>query len=510
MEASRAEVKQLPIPTRVGLLVLIVLLGFAWRFVGLAKESIWLDEVTSLIIARMDLRSEIAWAAADIHPPLYYFALHAWLPAGETEFSLRALSAAFGVLAIAILYAFGRELFGPQTPLLAALLLALSPLHIWYSQEARMYSMVATLSLFSSYFLLLALRRGQMRYWLGYILTAALALYTHYFALFVLLFQNVFAFYWLWRGNCAKDQWSKWLAAGLAIGVLFLPWLPIFYRQVVARGGGWVEKAIGKPSVRILFDTWLSFNIGPDGKLYPVLLRRLAYILFGAAGIIAFAELFWGFVSREAKRGFVNIYNAYREGLILCLLYSVFPLLTIWLLAQVTPMYALRYLSPFLPPYYLFVAYGIRAVKWSWIRVAVILSLVLILLVGNWNAWHTEQRDDWRGIAAYVLAQAQPGDVVLFSPRWNAKPFDYYARGRMAINMDLPIPVTIQAAKDVVSDISQHHTRVWLIWQHGHYSDPEGGVKQVLDQQFHLVEMRRFREMLDVLLYEVTANSAKG
>lgn len=507
MEASRAEVKQPPVPTRVTLTVLIVLLGFFWRFVGLGKESIWLDEATSLIIARMDLYSEVAWAAADIHPPLYYFALHGWLPAGETEFSLRALSAAFGVLAIVILYALGRELFGRRIGSLAAFFLALSPLHIWYSQEARMYSMVAAISLLSSYFLLLALRKGQIRYWLAYILTATLALYTHYFMLFVLLFQNLFAFYWLRQGNRAKDLWYKWLIAELAIFLLFLPWLPIFYRQVVARGGDWAEKTIGRPSTRLLFNTWLSFNIGPDGKLYPMLLRRLAYILFAVAGMIAVTKLFWDRKPTEAKGEVTTVYH---EGLILCLLYSAFPLLTIWLLAQITPMYALRYLSPFLSPYYLIIANGICALKQGWLRIAITLSLALILLLGNWNAWHIEQRDDWRGIAAYVLAQAQPGDVVLFSPRWNAKPFEYYAHGRVAINMDLPIPVAIGAAKDVVSNISQHHTRVWLIWQHGHYSDPEGTVKQVLDQQFHLVEMRRFRGTMDVLLYDLTISRAKG
>ncbi|MGB9880339.1 MAG: glycosyltransferase family 39 protein, partial [Anaerolineae bacterium] len=133
MGEGRIEATQLPVHVRTGLLALIVLVGFLWRFTGLGKESIWLDEATSLIIARMELRSEVAWAAADIHPPLYYFALHCWLPSGETEFSIRALSAMLGVLAIMILYTLGRELFGSRVGLLSALFLAMSPLHIWYS-----------------------------------------------------------------------------------------------------------------------------------------------------------------------------------------------------------------------------------------------------------------------------------------------------------------------------------------------------------------------------------------
>ncbi|MBC7260429.1 MAG: hypothetical protein H5T63_00320, partial [Chloroflexi bacterium] len=109
-----------------------------------------------------------------------------------------------------------------------------------------------------------------------------------------------------------------------------------------------------------------------------------------------------------------------------------------------------------------------------------------------------------------ILAEAQPGDVVLFSPRWNAKPFDYYAQGRVAINMDLPIPVTMQAAQEVVADIARHYTRVWLIWQRGHYSDPEGIVKQLLDREFQLVETLQFRNVLDLRLYDLKTVRTTG
>nr|MBC7244093.1 glycosyltransferase family 39 protein [Chloroflexota bacterium] len=507
MEECWTEVAQLPVHTKVGLFVLVVLVAFLWRFAGLGKESIWLDEATSLIIARMDLRSEVAWAAADIHPPLYYFALHFWLRAGETEFSIRALSAVLGVIAVAILYALGHELFGPRAGLLAALLLALSPLHIWCSQEARMYAMVATMSLWSSYLLLLALKKGQTRYWLGYVLVSAVAVYTHYFMLFVLLSHNLFALYWLWQNKSARGIWFRWLMAELAIFLLFLPWLPIFYRQASIRGVGWEDRYLRRPSIYALLSTWIYFNIGLDSRLYPLILRRLAYLLFGIPIVMAIVA---PFLERSEVNAEVGIIRARREGLMFGLLYTVMPLLTIWLLSQVTPIYAIRYLLPFLPPYYMIVAHGIHILGRNWLRFALVLCLVLILLVGNWNALRIEQRDDWRGISAYVLAQAHPGDVVLCSPRWNVKPFDYYARGQVAINMDLPIPVTMQAAEEVVADIAQRYTRVWLIWQRGHYSDPNGIVKQLLDSRFQLIEAREFRGMMDLMLYDLKAARAEG
>ncbi len=480
---------------RAGVLPLVVLVGSLLRFVGLGQESIWLDEATSIIIARMNPSSVIAWAAGDIHPPLYYMALHFWLHLGESEFAVRALSAVLGVLSIVVVYALASELFGRRVGLLSALLLAVSPLHVGYSQETRMYVMVTTCSLLASYLILVALRRERMRYWLGYVLVSMLALYTHYFALFVLLFQNLFILVWLLRHHGTKALWSRWLMAELAIMLLFLPWAPILYHQATTGGGGWVEKAVGRPSLRSLVDTWVYFSVGVDRLLYPALLRRAAYLLFGICVLFAVFRL------SSAQD---------REAVLFCVLYVSVPLLTVWLLSQAKPMYTIRYLLPFLPPYCILVAAGTERVKPDWLGVFVASLLIVVLLIGDWNAWRIERNPDWRGASAWVLGQAQPGDVVLFSPRWNEKPFDYYARGRVAINMDLPIPVTSSAAQAVVADIARNHRRVWLAWEQGHYSDPDGIAKQILDSQFPVVDAREFRGVGGLFLYALTPKSSRG
>jgi uncharacterized membrane protein len=480
------------------------------RFVSLGKESIWLDEATSIIIARMNLPSVVAWAAGDIHPPLYYLALHFWLRLGESEFAVRALSAVLGILTIGVAYALARELFDQRVGLLAALLLALSPLHVGYSQEARMYVMLTLWSLLASYLLLMALRRQRMRYWLGYVLTSVLALYTHYFALFVLLFQGLYGFYWLARNANSKEQWLRGLLAGMAIALLFLPWVPILYHQATTGGGGWVEKSVGRPSWRALADTWAAFSIGLDGQLYPALLRRGAYVLFGVCVLSALSALF-------ARRS-----GKVREGTLFCLMYVGVPLATVWLLSQFKPMYTVRYLLPFLPAYCILVAAGIerlgvlaalrgalgsRSVACGiWVRGGVTLALVLTMLYADWNAERVERNPDWRAASSFVVAETQPGDVVLFSPRWNYKPFDYYARGRLALDIDLPIPVTEGAARSVVDDVARRYQRVWLFWERGHYSDPEGVAKRVLESRFELVETREFHGIQSLFLYDLRAS----
>jgi mannosyltransferase len=491
-------------------LVPILAGGALLRFVGLGKESIWLDEATSLIIARMNLSSVVAWAAADVHPPLYYLALHWWLCLGETEFAIRALSAVLGVITLAVVYVLGRELFNARVGLLSAVLLAAAPLHVWYSQEARMYAMLTMLSLLAGYWMLVALRQAAQRrpkpygesrrYWIAYVFAAVLSLYTHYFALVALAFFNLFALYWLWRHP--SRAWRGWLAAQVVVVLLFLPWMPTLYRQVTTGGGGWVERAVGKPGVDALVDTWLYFSVGLDSQLYPAGLRRVAYLLFAACILTAVSRMLY----RGEDRGQSE---RMREGILFCLICGAAPVLTVWLLSQAKPMYSIRFLLPFLPPYCILIAVGIDGLPWKRVQLLVAMLLIVTLMVGNWSAWRVEQNPDWRGLAAYVLEHAQPSDVVLFSPRWNVKPFDYYNRGRVDVNMDLPIPVTEPSAQKVIADISQQYRRVWLVWQQGHYSDPDGIAKQILDSQYRLDVDRGFRGVDRVILYDLSGQSGR-
>jgi hypothetical protein len=323
-----------------------------------------------------------------------------------------------------------------------------------------------------------------------------LALYTHYFALFVLLLQNLFALYWLWRSG--SKLWRRWLLAQLVIALLFSPWLPVLYHQVSTGGGGWVERSVGRPSLYALVDTWLHFSIGLDRQFYPVWLRRVAYLLFAISNLAAILSVFPSSSGEARPRGHRD-----REGVLFCLAYVGLPLLTVWLLSQLKPMYSIRFLLVFLPPYYILVAKGIDSLRWDWARAAFALALTVSLLVGNWNAWRTEQNPDWRGLTSYILAQAQPGDTVLFSPRWNEKPFTYYSRGRIDVNTDLPTPVTMDAAQQVVEDIYQQHQRVWLVWTRGHYSDPDGIVKQILERRYGAAEERGFRGVDRLILYDL-------
>ena len=94
-------------------------------------------------------------AAGDIHPPLYYYLLHFWRGVfGSSEFALRSLSAVLGVLLVGLTFLIGRKAFSAGVGLLAAFVAAINPFQIYYSQEARMYMLLAVIGAAATFFLL--------------------------------------------------------------------------------------------------------------------------------------------------------------------------------------------------------------------------------------------------------------------------------------------------------------------------------------------------------------------
>ncbi len=133
---------------RLALITLILCLWLAGglRFYRLGAQSLWNDEGLSLGLAGRDVPTILRSAAADIHPPGYYLLLKVWHAfTGDSEFALRAFSALAGLVLVALLYRLGRVYFDRPGALAAAALGALNPFLVYYSQEARMYALAATL-----------------------------------------------------------------------------------------------------------------------------------------------------------------------------------------------------------------------------------------------------------------------------------------------------------------------------------------------------------------------------
>ena len=174
-------------------LVAITLLGGVLRFATLGRQSFWFDETTTARLIRLPLGSMLRTIPhIEATPPLFYVAAWLWARVfGFDEAGIRSLSALAGTVTVPVVYLGARQVATRRIGLVAAALTATSPLLVWYSQEARAYAFLALFSALSFLMFARALdrpSRGRVAAWAG---VCALALLSHYFAVFVVFPEAV-------------------------------------------------------------------------------------------------------------------------------------------------------------------------------------------------------------------------------------------------------------------------------------------------------------------------------
>ena len=198
----------------------LTLLAAVLRFATLGVQSYHHDEI---VTASRVLRDGFGHAMdavgfSESAPPLYYALAWVWTQAtGTGEFGLRSLSAVAGVATVPVAYLVGLELRGRRAGLMAAALVAVNPMLLWYSQEARAYALFALLSAVSLLYCVRSLRRGGRRDFVLWGVASALALATHYFAVFPIVAEAV----WLLRRRGRASLRGLWIVA--VAGLLLAP-----------------------------------------------------------------------------------------------------------------------------------------------------------------------------------------------------------------------------------------------------------------------------------------------
>jgi len=251
-------------------LALIFGVGASLRLYGLDFQSLWQDEGLQYYVATQNSIGELFQQTRSFHPPLSFIVNHLFLLLGDSDFLLRLPSALFGIASLPVLYVLARDLTSKKAAVFAVFVLALSPFHIWYSQEARMYSQLLFLSLLSSVLLLQALRRGEVTWWIYYVLVSAAGMYTHVFMGLTLAAQ------FLWVALYYRRHLLPIMASGFAVALLFLPWALLlpwvtgFARNVSTDGLTMGLASVGRARISwpvvpyTLFVYAAGFSLGPS------------------------------------------------------------------------------------------------------------------------------------------------------------------------------------------------------------------------------------------------------
>ena len=209
-----------------GLLVIVLLISFGLRVHRLGDKSVWWDEGYSTWLARQSFVEIAQGTSRDTHPPLYFWLLHLWREgSSDSEFGLRFLSASVGLLTVVVTYCLGRAVGNRLIGLLAALLVGISPFHIWWSQEVRMYAPAALLAALTLWAALRVWDRGRLVDWVLYVFFATAGLYTLYLNVLVLVIINLAWLWVFWRADHRLAVLVRWFSAQMVIVLLFAPWL---------------------------------------------------------------------------------------------------------------------------------------------------------------------------------------------------------------------------------------------------------------------------------------------
>jgi mannosyltransferase len=380
----------------------IVAAGALLRFYGLGARQLWLDELIQLLrfshatwSERLtDITTEVA--AVPLDYMVQYFFVSLW---GGSPFMARLHAAAFGVLSLPLAYLLARKFVSVQTALWSAALLAVYPLHLYYSQEARNYSLFLFLCLVSWLLFLRAIPAVRFRSWLPFILAASLCLYTNYFAVLVLLSQSCFL------GSLLAPSVRRCsplgldfpfkraclffgLSAAVTIG-LFLPWLAVTLAST----------RHDSPDIFLEAGLFLRIFKEYSGGSYP-----LSLLLFMCFGL--------GLWRSWARR---------QHALLSLLAFStVLPVLLVLTLDWYRGYYFAVRQVLFTAPFFLMgVAEGIAqkpgllVALSSWKARGWIGVLVLFLSLGTFSLHRRTEQADWVGLIGYLKRETTARDHIV-------------------------------------------------------------------------------------------------
>jgi len=184
-------------------LIIIMVIGAVLRFYRISFQSLWIDEGATYYYVLNDVFG-ILTQTEQTPPPFYIIEHYSYVLLGHSELSLRLPAALFGIASIPAIYFLGKEIHSKNVGLLAAVALALSPFHIWYSQTARPYAFMLFFFILFLIFFIRAYRSGGRKDWL---IAGILAAVTFYFHFYMILFIGLAAvFFLVWNKYVPSDR----------------------------------------------------------------------------------------------------------------------------------------------------------------------------------------------------------------------------------------------------------------------------------------------------------------
>lgn len=511
--------------------------------------SVWLADHSVVDMLQWIVR-------VDQHPPLYYLLLHLWIALkGDTPYHVRLLSVLFGTGTIPLIYLIGKRMSGAVVGLAAAVLLTLSPFNIRFAQEARMYTLLTFNAAAAIYALVRLLTdpravrpigsqfrdylrtwrtarlvepdragdlsgkvesRGQTggrawisrhRWlpiqaietdlaWVAFIVFSAATMLSHNTAVLFPLATNIFVlglilYQKVERAGSvpafqAPSFWN-WVKAQVGIGILWSPWIVPFVRQ--ASG--------------VYQEFWLP---NPTWETVVQALKSLLNASTPTPAGTGQTPMIWVLYALAVGLGVLHYRKKLSQLLFLVALFAV-PFLGELIVSIWRPVFYARTLIWTTIPLLLVLAAGIAHLRYRFLMIAALAMFSALSLFSAADYFRFMQKEDWSTPAGYIANFAEEDDLVLFNATWVQIPFDYYFEpyedlydiqvDKRGVPVDMFDSGTLEP-KMTESDIPRlmalvnARDRVWLVYSHNWYTDPEGLIPQTLASEMELTRQRDY------------------
>jgi mannosyltransferase len=377
-----------------GAMILLLLVAAGLRFYHLDYQSFWVDEISSMNGSDPDR----SWAGVIEYchydqPPAYFLLMHAWFKLFPfNDFSGRVPATLLGLAGIVAMFFFGKEVNGSRTGLIAAIITTFSYIHIYFSQEARFYTLLFLATALSYLFFIRSTKLNSVRDFAFYVIFTSLTIYTHYFGLVVFATQGILFCLLLACYGSSRKFIYRAVASAIAVAVSIIPWMPVFFSDIQIQ----------------------EFWIQMEPFYFPI---RYFYVYFkDAVSCVAFGSilLYYGFrISKQfssnrsiSKIDFILI-GCVAISMLIPLVYSLVR----------TPMLQVRYTLIILPGLILMISLGIQylSTRYQWIVVVVTCCTSFVSLLLFEQFYTRIRKEDWRGIITHIVDEGHTGDMVISS-----------------------------------------------------------------------------------------------
>ena len=449
------------------ILGIIIAAGFVLRFFNLGFNSVWMDEAVTALHSSGTLES--IWTSMtgtlDYNPPFFF--LLEWIVIklfGITEWSLRLLPAFFGALAVPITYLAGKEFKDKYVGLIAAAIISFSPFLIYYSQEARPYTMVLFLCSLLMYFFLKGLKENESIVWIAFGITSAAIFYTHFYGL---VFVGI-----LWLFALIKYiKTPLRIINGAIIGtIISTPLIFAAYSLYFQRTASPVT--YGSNGIYLIPDTiiqmfgYIGRSVVAFGESYSILL----FLILGFLGML------WLFYKDKEKFA-----------------------LMVWILGLTFAIsIAASNKIPMLPRYLLFLMVPASLIIGSTYQMFAnmfqqrnpkIIAIVFVILffvaaIPFYSSYYTSStRDDWKTVGRDLSDITQDGDTVIVAPRYANFALDFY----YSSSKDKTTEVGVMSVEEMLS-VPKSGSVFYIMTGDIAAADPSGSLQHWLETNTRLVK----------------------